>query len=222
MAWLTNNGINETAGSLDYGVSEYYGDSVEYSWDFYKNNSWFASSSNRTGTLWLENLNRGKHYEITAEVTITVGTKHSSTSTNEDGSETTTVWWTYDEYGDDASEDIYTHPGSWHWSDYISQNDIIEEALKASDINDWVNHLAAWKSWKEQADWYNAYDDYYNNDTNIGRKGFKVYSGDIIYMQWFNNCAEAHPKASTISHNNNEDIISVSRLSTLDFNGTGS
>jgi hypothetical protein len=77
--------------------------------------------------------------------------------------------------------------------------------------------LAAWKSWDTQDDWYSSYDDYYNNRTG---EGYKVNSKDIIYLQWFNNCAEAHPNASTISHNNNEDIISIDRLSTLDFYGT--
>ena len=123
-------------------------------------------------------------------------------------------------YGEETYTDsitVYTHPGPWHWSDYISQNDIIEEKLTYSLINKWVDHLSEWKSWSAQADWYSAYDNYYNNNTG---EGYKVHSKDIIYLQWFNNCANAHPRASTISHNNNKDIISVDRFSTLDFNGT--
>ena len=77
--------------------------------------------------------------------------------------------------------------------------------------------MAAWKSWDAQDDWYSSYDDYYNNQTG---EGYKVNSKDIIYLQWFNNCAKAHPHASIISHKNNEDVISINRLSTLDFYGT--
>lgn len=116
------------------------------------------------------------------------------------------------------SVNVYTHPGPWHWSDYISKNDIIEQTLTHSDINKWVEHLAAWKSWDTQEDWYSFYNDYYNNST---KDGYKVNKGDIIYMDWFNNCASAHPRASTISHSGNEDIISVDRFLTLDFNGAG-
>ena len=70
-----------------------------------------------------------------------------STSIGADGSTTTTVHEHTDWDSESASIDIYMHPGPWDWLDYISKNDIIELTLKATDVNTWVDHLAAWKSW---------------------------------------------------------------------------
>lgn len=113
---------------------------------------------------------------------------------------------------------VNTHPGKWSWEDYIATNDIIEKKLTADLVNQWVDHLAAWKSWDTQQNYYSSYNAIYDPDKGTG---YKVNSKDIIYMQWFNNCAKIHPRASQITHNNNEDLISLSRFSTLNFNGTG-
>lgn len=171
-----------------------------------------------SGTVTVYSLDIGQSNTITGSITCSYKYNTTSTTTNVDGSTTTTtITHNASATSSVGSIIVYTHPGAWHWSDYISKNDIIEKKLTYTLVNQWVDHLAAWKSWDTQANWYSAYDDYYNPNNGTG---YRVNSKDIIYLQWFNNCARAHPRASTISHNNNEDIISVSRLSTLDFNGT--
>ena len=206
----------ETTATLSYSASFDLHEGA-YS-KFYSGSIGGTSVSSSSGTVTIESLRKGKAKTITGSITCYYKYDTTSTTINPDGSiSTTTTTHSTSATSDVGSIIVYTHPGAWHWSDYISQNDIIEKKLTHTLVNQWVDHLAAWKSWDTQANWYSAYDDYYNPNSGTG---YRVNSKDIIYLQWFNNCARAHPRASTISHNNNEDIISVSRLSTLDFNGT--
>lgn len=213
---LTFQSATETTATLFYSASF---NLHEGAYDkSYSGSIGGASVSSSSGTVTIESLRKGKAKTITGSITCYYKYNTTSTTTNPDGSTTTTTT-THNASATSSvgSIIVYTHPGAWHWSDYISKNDIIEKKLTYTLVNQWVDHLAAWKSWDTQANWYSAYDDYYNPNSGTG---YRVNSKDIIYLQWFNNCARAHPRASTISHNNNEDIISVSRLSTLDFNGT--
>ena len=217
---LTFQSATETTAKLSYSASFSLHDGAYNK--SYSGSIGGTSVSSASGTVTVYSLKQGQSNSISGSITCyyQYDTTTTTTTTNADGTTTTTTTTTTHN-GSDTSDVgsiiVNTHPGAWHWSDYISQNDIIEKKLTYTLVNQWVAHLAAWKSWDTQANWYSAYDDYYspNNGT-----GYKVNSQDIIYLQWFNNCARAHPRASTISHNNNEDIISVDRLSTLDFNGT--
>lgn len=209
---LTFQSATETTATLSYSASF---DLPEGAYDkSYSGSIGGTEVTSFSGTVTVYSLDKGQANTITGSITCSY--KYKTTTTNSDGSTTTT---THDGYDTSSvgSINVNTHPGAWHWEDYISKNDIIEEKLTYQLVNLWVEHLAAWKSWNTQNNWYSAYNDYYNNNTG---QGYKVNSKDIIYLQWFNNCAKAHPRASTITHNNNEDIISVDRLSTLDFNGT--
>ena len=109
---------------------------------------------------------------------------------------------------------FYTHPGAWNWEDYISSGDIIQKTLKADYINKWVNHLVALKKWEAQDDQTldADYKCYYENGY-----GYMVNSGDLIYLQWFNNCLSALGK-ETITRNNN-DIISLDNFKKLNISG---
>ena len=209
---LSFQSATETTATLSYSASFSLHEGA-YS-KSYSGSIGGTSVSSSSGTVTVRSLNRGQANTITGSITCSY--KYKTTTTNSDGSTTTT---THDGYDTSSvgSINVNTHPGAWHWEDYISKNDIIEKKLTHTLNNQWVDHLAAWKSWDTQKNWYSAYDDYYNPNN---RTGYRVNSQDIIYLQWFNNCARAHPRASTISHNNNEDIISVDRFSTLDFNGT--
>lgn len=213
---LKYNSATETTANLNYSASfTLHPGAYNKS---YSGNIGGTSVFSSSGTVTVYSLNQGSANTISGSITCYYSYDVTTTITNANGTTTTTTT-TYNTHttSDLGSIVVYTHPGPWHWSDYISQNDIIEEKLTYSLVNKWVDHLAAWKSWDTQDNWYSEYNDYYNHST---KQGYKVHSKDIIYLQWFNNCASAHPRASTITHNNNEDIISVSRLSTLDFNGT--
>ena len=217
---LTFQSATETTATLSYSAS-FNLHSGAYN-KTYSGNIGGTSVSSSYGTVTVYSLKQGQPNSISGSITCyyQYDITTTTTTTNADGSTTTTTTTTTHNASATSSIGsiiVYTHPGAWHWSDYISKNDIIEKKLTYTLVNQWVDHLAAWKSWDTQANWYSAYDDYYNPNSGTG---YRVNSKDIIYLQWFNNCARAHPRASTISHNNNEDIISVSRLSTLDFNGT--
>ena len=213
---LTFQSATETTATLSYSASFNLHEGA-YS-KSYSGSIGGTSVSSSSGTVTVRSLSRGQANTITGSITCYYKYDTTSTTINADGSiSTITTTHSTSATSDVGRIIVYTHPGAWHWSDYISKNDIIEKKLTHTLVNQWVDHLAAWKSWDTQAYWYSAYDDYYNPNSGTG---YRVNSEDIIYLQWFNNCARAHPRASTISHNNNEDIISVSRLSTLDFNGT--
>lgn len=209
---LTFQSATETTATLSYSASFNLHDGAYDK--SYSGSIGGTEVTSFSGIVTVYSLDKGQANTITGSITCSY--KYKTTTTNSDGSTTITTHST-SATSDVGSIIVYTHPGAWHWEDYISKNDIIEEKLTHTLVNQWVDHLAAWKSWDTQAYWYSAYDDYYNPNNGTG---YRVNSKDIIYLQWFNNCARAHPRASTISHNNNEDIISVSRLSTLDFNGT--
>ena len=221
------NDVNETTAQIKTTLSGFSLPSNTATTKYTLDKQYYTVSSIPSGINWsvsgniinISRLNKGKNYNITISYKIEYTIDYYEWKTSEDGTSGSYIWVGSDTETRSASNtaDIYTHPGAWHWEDYISKNDIIEEKLTHTLVNQWVDHLAAWKSWDTQAYQYSAYDDYYNPNNGTG---YRVNSKDIIYLQWFNNCARAHPRASTISHNNNEDIISVSRLSTLDFNGT--
>ena len=213
---LTFQSATETTATLSYSASF---DLVVGAYDkSYSGQIGGTNVNSSSGTVTVYSLDIGQSNTITGSITCSYKYNTTSTTTNADGSTTTTTTvHSASATSNVGSIVVYTHPGAWYWTDYISQNDIIEKKLTHTLVNNWVEHLAAWKSWDTQDDQYSSYDDYYNNRTG---QGYKVNSKDIIYLQWFNNCAEAHPHASTISHKNNEDIISINRLSTLDFYGT--
>ena len=221
------NDVNETTAQIKTTLSGFSLPSNTATTKYTLNKQYYSVSSIPSNINWnvsgntinISGLNKGENYDITISYTIEYTIDYYRWESSEDGIGGSYIWVNKESKTRSASDiiDIYTHPGAWHWLDYISKNDIIEKKLTHTLVNQWVDHLAAWKSWDTQKDQNSAYDDYYNPNNGTG---YRVNSEDIIYLQWFNNCARAHPRASTISHNNNEDIISVDRFSTLDFNGT--
>lgn len=121
-------------------------------------------------------LDEGQENKIEFEVSYSYEVEYSDGDIREFSDSETVELQVYT-----RNEAIYTD----FWRNETEDEDIasgkyISDHITESNVEDWLEQLRIWKSWKEQSD----YSSYYKNN-------YRVDTGDDITADWYNRCAVA-------------------------------